>query len=255
MKTQYRYLTDFDTNSGVTENSAEFSGVSPGLDVPSGAYIVTDNATFDNFGLTTNVKFSSTTASQFRILLGVTVAGVGRALDFNLTSGSHTVSLVNISSFTGVADSTQISKEFAPRINFETTNWYKVVITIANNVLRVSVGDWWAFESNVFSPTGTLWGFSGMASANTVIASDTYQYTNQVFWGNVNVNGVPNAAGVAVMFKQFDASVVDYQACNADGDYAILVTDDIAALNKYFIIGYVRDLPTVQPRGVCNLTL
>lgn len=254
MKTQMTNLTDFTTNSGVTETVATYKYTSPGLVVGSGDYIYHDDGAMTNFATTCWVQFGATTA-QFRVLLGVTAAGAGKALDFNLTASSQTVSLTNISTFTGVADSTIVSKEMIDRLTLTSGKWYYLTIIISNNILKVYFGNYYMFETNVYAPGDTYWGFSGMATANSTVVSDVWWYNNQVFYGNVNINGVPDVDGVAVMFKQVDGAVVDYVQCNTDGEYAILVTDDPTSGNKYFLIGYIQDEPTVQPRGVGNITL
>lgn len=255
MKTNIKNLADFTLNSGVVENATIYNDVTPALDVDTGTYIYHDSTDISNFGLICYVRFGDVTASQFRILLGVNSSGVGRALDFNMTGSSQTCAFVTISSFTGAADTTLVSKEFLPRIPLIDDTFYKISVVIANDIIKVFVNNYIMFESTSFVPTDSIWGYSGMSTSTLVYVSDTYWYKDQVFWGNVNLNAVPDGDGVATLYNQGTHALVSRVQCNDDGDYTLLVDDDPANFTKYFLIGNITTLTNIQPRGVGNITL
>jgi len=151
---------------------------------------------------------------------------------------------------------TEIVKDLKTRA-FELANdaWYPFKIIIANDILKVFFNGIMCIETSAYAPNGNWWALSGIDTGTDVFFSDVYYFESQVFFGNVNVNGVPDADGRAVLFNQDTPKMLQNGFSNVNGDYAILIEDDPASGNKYFLLGYVDDRHDVQPRGIGNITL
>jgi hypothetical protein len=167
------------------------------------------------------------------------------------------IQYVNISSWDGLPDSVNEEKDLKIRgWNFKSDVFYKITIYLANNQLKVYFNNALCVDSLAFSPSGGWMGVSGIDSTTSSYVSDLTYWEEQCLWGNVNINGVPQAtSGRAILFSQDIVEVVEYSATNTDGDYLIFLEDDPANLNKYFMIGFIADQTNIQPRGVSNITI
>ncbi len=256
MKTELNIITDF-TSSSASESGSVYKTFSPSISLASGDNALYDTTgPFDNVAITAWVRFTDSTDGKVRFHLGCTSGGAGKAIDIVMSATGWKVQYVNISSFDGLPDAVNKEKDFKLRgWEFSDNIFYKITIFLANNQLKVYFNSALAIDENAYSPAGGWTGISGIDTATTTYVDDLVVYQDQCLWGNVNINGVPQATdGRAVLFSQDIVEVVEYSSTNADGDYLIFVEDDPANLNKYFILGFVADQTDIQPRGVGNIT-
>jgi hypothetical protein len=252
-----QYLTDFDTNSGVTEDFTSFHEESPSVKVESGQYIEKDIGQMTNFAMAAWVNFSNIDNGKLRILLGTNASGIGKAIDFTMSAAGWKVQYVEIASHTGVPSSIDQEAEFKRRgFEFYSNKYYKVLVYLSGGTLTVKFDGKPALHITNYVPTGTLWGLSGRDSFSYVNVSDIRVYENQVFYGNVNINGIHQGdQGRVRMYDQTFYTIVEDVECDSSGNYMIFLEDDPLSLNKYFMIGYVDNRKDIQPRGVANITL
>jgi hypothetical protein len=256
-RTRIQYIADFDTNSGVVESSPIFKDEAPGLGVQTTTHGVNDITDISNFAISGYVRFSDIAGGKARVVFGATVAGVGKAIDFVMSGAGWKVQYVDITTFDGAATAVNQEVDFMRRaFEYYSDVWYKFQIIAQGTNLRVIFDGKECFDLTNFAPAGTYVGIAGIDTASFSYFSDLEYWHNQVFYGNVNINGVPQPLeGRAIMFHQTFYNVVEYTATNANGDYMIFIQDDPTNLNKYFLIGYVDNRRDIQPRGVANITL
>jgi len=249
-------LTHFDNNTGVTEDPIIYKTNSPSFVMSSGAYAIKDMQRFNNEAYTFYTRWDNVTnGSKLRIALGCTAAGVGKAIDIEGTTGTQSVSLVNISSWTGLADAVLETKNMYDRFSWSIGTWYKVKILIANNLIRVWVNNINVIDVPLFSVAGNYMAITGINSTSNVRVSDLWHYSDQCFWGNVNLNGVPYSDGIVAIYNQETFTILGYVNNNDAGDYVIFIEDDPNNLNKYFMTAQIRSLPDTQGKGIGNITL
>ena len=249
-------LTDFDINVGVTEDAVDYYNSPPSFVVNATDYMVKDMGRFNNEAYTFYTKFDDiTTGGKLRIAVGCTSGGVGKAIDIEGTTGAHSVSLVNISTWTGLPDSVLDTKNMYDRFEFNTTTWYKIEIVIANAMIRVWVNNILVLDNSLFAIAGNYVGITGINSSADVRVSEFWHYTDQVFWGNVNLNGVPNTDGTVALYNQETYTILGYVYVNAVGDYMLFIEDDPNNLNIFFMTAQIRSLPSTQGKGIGNITL
>lgn len=259
MKTELRYVDiDFTLNSGAVNIPSVYKDTSPGILLTSGTHAYYDTAgPFNNAAVTAWVRFTDILDGKFRLHLGCTSAGVGKAIDIVMDATGWKVQYVNISSWDGLPDTVNSEKNFKLRgWEFLSNTFYKLTVYLANNQLKVYFNGALAIDDTNYAPAGGYMGISGIDTNTSTYVSDMYFYEEQCLWGNVNINGIAQAtSGRAVLFSQDIVEVVEYSATNADGDYLIFLEDDPVNLNKYFLIGFIADQTDIQPRGVSNITI
>ena len=250
MKTFFKTPDDFTVNNGVNIIPSIYKYTSPGMVFPAATNVQYDTTgPFDNVAFTTWVRFTDIDDGKIRFHIGCTSAGVGKSIDLVMSATNWKIQYNNISSWDGAPDAVNSEKDLRLRgMSFKDAIFYKQLRVYFNNILCIA--------DDLYSPAGGWWGISGMDSATTTYVSDTYLYEEQCLWGNVNVNGVPQAIqGRAVLFNQDVVEVIEYSTTNADGDYIIFLEDDPINLNKYFLLGFIADQTNIQPRGVGNITI
>ncbi len=250
-------IADYDVNNGVTENTGIFKYTAPSMVLSSGTDIIKNMNRFHNEAFTFWVYFADATASKFEAVLGTDVNGSGVALRFDFSASYSWIRLVQVTNFGNPTyDSVIVEKDVRLiEDGFQNNTWYKCVVYLADDMLKVEFNGVQLFEIETFVPNGTYFGFSGLDTSNNIYISDATYYSDQVFWGNVNLNGVPDDQGQVLMLKQSTFSLIGRDLCNSKGEWLIFLEDDPANVNKYILIGHILDRPTYQPRGVGNITL
>lgn len=249
-------LSSFDTNSGVTEDALDFNAISPSLVLTSGDYAIKDMSLFDNQGFTFYMKETYGT-SKYRILIGTDVAGAGHCLDFVSSGTSDVFTLGTTTAFNDALATTIESVELNQTYLFTSdSNFRKVTIKIINGDIFVYLDGYGLLCSAINQTlTGTHFGIAGLDTASDVHISDLTNYENQIYWGNINLNGAPDENGYARMYNRVTHELEYESKADADGNYSILIEDDPANGNKYYIIGFIDGVTAIQPRGVSNITL
>jgi hypothetical protein len=255
-KYKYNRLTDYSINNGVTENTTIFKYESPSFELTSGSYIIKDLNRMYNEAITCWLSSSDFTNSKFQILIGCDNAGNGVALRFDMSSSQFFIRLVYISSFGNPTyDSVIIERDLFNILNLVNNTFYKISLYLSQDKVGVLFDDVDVFEISNVTFTGNYFGFSGIDTPTSIFVSDIYYYSDSVFYGNVNLNGVPDDSGNVLMLNQQTYSMVNLDRCDVDGNWMIFLEDDPINFNKYVLIGYISDRPDLQPRGVGNITL
>lgn len=259
MKTELRFVDiDFTLNSGLVNIPSIYRDTTPGILLTSGTHAYYDTGSpFTNAAITGWVRFTDHNDGKFRLHLGCTSGGVGKAIDIVMSATGWKVQYVNISSWDGLPDAVNSEFDFKPRgWDFIDNTFYNFKVYLANNHLKVYFNNTLALTEIAYAPAGGFTGISGIDTNTSTYVSDMYYYEEQCLWGNVNINGIPQSVdGRAVLFSQDIVEVVEYSATNTDGDYLIFLEDDPVNLNKYFLIGFIADQTDIQPRGVSNITI
>jgi len=245
----------FDTVTGVVDDGTNFHTVPGSLDFAVATNCVKDITRFNNEAFTFYIRMEDVTNTSFQVLLGGNNAWTGKAVRFDFSASNKWIRLADVNLADGALVTVLTEKDIHERFIFTNSVYIKVEIIISNDVVKVKYNNAPVLEYGAFSLIGNNWGFSNQTASAQVRVSDLYHYQDQIFWGNVNINGAPNAAGEVWLYNQSTYKVVDNQYCNAAGEYLIFLEDDPANLNKYFMYGYVPGSGNSQPRGVCNITL
>lgn len=248
-------ISYFDTNSGVQESNNEYRTRSPAFQCDPGTYCYKTWTSMSNRVLKMWVNMTDTTATSFKIMLGVDNTGVGRALQFDFSAANKWVRLVNVSGFDVAYDTVIEEIDLHTRWTWVNDIYEKLQIEIQGAKIRVSYGRITLFERNDMTYVGNHWGFCNLTASSTVYASDVDDIENQIIYGNVNLNGAPDDDGVVLVYNQQSYELYKKTRCDANGEYFVFIDDDPQNVNKYFIYGYIDGSGTVQPRGVSNITI
>ena len=253
--TRLESVSDYGVNSGVIDDIGVFADLSPGQELGAGSYIIDDFSQASNEVLKFYASFSNVTSTNFKILLGDTAAGIGMALQIDMSSSNLFVRLVTATGIDQTEDTIVEQNDLIDRFIPANDVFYPVQVELQGGNLRVRINNIIALETGTFVASGTNFGFCNRAGSSNVTISDVYWYTNQIVYGNVNVNGVADSNGVVILYNQFTYEVIKKQRCTPNGLFWIFIDDDPLNFNKYFMYGFIEGEYGLQPRGVSNITL
>lgn len=253
--THFDELADFGTVSGVTEDAGVFYDDGPGFLAEAGEYVLEDNGRCINEVFKFWMRLTDADATSFKFMVGANSSGVGQYVQFDFDATNMYVRLVTASGFDVAYDTAEATIDIKNMIVLSDIDWVPVQIEIQDNKIRCQVRNIVCFEYKSFSPVGNYFGFCNLTGSADVHISDLYWYTDQIVYGNVNLNGVADSNGIVVLYNQSTFDVVEYRHTDSDGEYYIFIDDDPANLNKYFMYGFIDGETNIQPRGVSNITL
>jgi len=248
-------ISQFDVNNGVDHSYTQFNTTSPSFMLDPATWWLKDNEQFHNEALKVHIRMDDVESTNFKIMFGCTSAGAGRALQFDFSATNKWVRLVNTSGIDQVYDSVIEEVDMHSRRPFTDALFVSLKIIISNNKLKCWFGNYFLFDIETFSISGTYWGACNLTGSTRVYTGDVTAYSDQVLWGNVNLNGEPDDLGQVIVYNQDTYQVIDYTYCDSNGEYMVFLDDDPADMNKYFLYGFIPGIVYVQPRGVSNITL
>lgn len=261
-KTFHSDIADFTLTSATAPSNVAyvFKDISPGIYMGSGEYCVKDQTSLDNFALTFYYKFLNATSSGIRVAFGCDNTGVGYSFDYVISTATdvkYKINQLTTAGWTNAPDTTlyEIDAYHGYVHNISNVNeWRKLSIVIAGSRLQIYTDDDYLFYEDLnFTISGTHWGLASLGT-NVLYISDVYVYENQIFYGNVNIDGTTYSEnGYVNLYNQQDMSFVKRSTCDTNGDYMLFIEDDPINQNKYYILGYYSDKKNIQPRGVSNL--
>lgn len=261
-KTFHSDVADFTTNSGTANLSYIYNTVSPSIAIDNGEYIIKDQTSLDNFALTFYFRFASVANNNMRVHLGSDGTGLGNCLNLSLDASKNatlTYGELTTPGWINAIDTSIKQRQYLINNGWNVQNptyvqrWTKVSIVIVNDILEIYYDNLLFYKDESYTPVGTYFGFSNNSSVSTYI-SDVYVYENQIFYGNVNIDGtIYSSGGYVNAYYLHDMSLYKRVECDSQGRYALFIEDDPLNLNKYYIIGYYNSRADVQPRGVSNL--
>lgn len=253
--THFDEIADFGTVSGVTEDVSVFYDQSPGFLAKAGEYVLEDNGRCINEVFKFWMRLTDVDDTSFKFMVGANSSGVGQYVQFDFDVTNMYVRLVTASGFDVAYDTAEATIDIKNMIALADNDWVPVQIEIQDNKIRCRFRNIICFEYKSFSPVGNYFGFCNLSGSADVHVSDLYWYTDQIVYGNVNLNGVADGRGIVVLYNQSTFEVVEYRHTDNDGEYYIFIDDDPINLNKYFMYGFIDGETNIQPRGVSNITL
>jgi len=256
MITKLNDLTDYDINSGVVENTSIFKANGKSLELSQNDYISKDLTRFSNETFTTYFRTNQSNNFKFQYLLGCDNLGTGQALRIDGTATTLHFRIVNITTYGNPSyDSVIFEKDFFNILNINDDLWYKITIIISNNKLRVLFDGIILIDIINFTPTDNYYGYSAINSTTLTYISDINYYIDQIFYGNINLNGTPDDNGKILMASQDTMSIQYIENSDINGNWMIFNDGNPINFNKYVLIGYLNDKSSLQPRGIGNITL
>lgn len=248
-------VAQFDTVVAATNIESKFHTVGPGFKFPAGGYVVRDQLRMYNEAFKFYVNLTNKDNVSFKMMLGCDNTGTGKAIQMDFTATTVHFRLVTTSGFDVAYDTVIQEKEMSNKLVLQSDTWIECKVIVRANKLEFYFGNRRCIQLDTFTPDGNNWGWCTLTGSDTVYTSDMFYVYDQIIYGNVNLNGAPDAKGVVVMFNQNTYELVARTECDANGEYMIFLDDDPAHGNKYFMYGYVEGLNNIQPRGVSNISL
>lgn len=263
MKLQYRYLTQFDFNSGVTESTATYQTLTPSLQFIQNTYCIKNLESLVNYGSTFNIRFQTIHPTAARFMIAATADGAGYALDFvSVSSTSTMLRVVTTDGWTSASTSTLDEFDINKKaFGLVTTKYYACKTVLVDDTVDVF------FNGSLFLtvPSLDLTGktYTGWASLNvtnsTWNVSDYWIYLNQIFNGTVRFNSTNEFPKMNVYrFRQTGGTSLisgEKKMADSNGKYRFLATEDPAVNYNWLLYANYTDRPDVCPRGICNLSL
>lgn len=244
-------LTDYDTNSNVTEDNVEFHTTSPCflMDHTLTPYILKDLTRSHNESITTYFKTTDVINFKIQVLFGSNVTGTGYA--FSIEHGL--IKLVTTTTFT--ESSILISKDISNIIEFTNDTYYPLKILIVNDKIELYINNLLLIEYIGFTAIDNNIGYHLNGGTANVYISDTIYYDDQIIWGNINLNGQNNEDGIALLFSQLSIEFLTDSRCDENGNWMIFIEEDPVQQNKHILIGEITSKEYLQPKGISNITL
>lgn len=247
-------VADF-TNVGVVNSNEAYHTVAPAFKYAAATSVIKDISRFNNEAFKFHLRMDDVNSTSFKIMLGCDASGNGRAIQFDFSTNNKWIRLVNTTGIDAAYASVIAEKDIQNLMIHSSGSFIECRVEISNNKLRFMFNNLIVIDVTTFSTVGTHWGFCNLTGSSQVWTSDMFHVYDQILFGNVNLNGAPDANGIVIVYNQQTYAVVNYTRCDANGEYMVFIDDDPANANKYFLYGFITGLGTVQPRGVSNITL
>lgn len=252
---QANSISYYDTNSGVTDDNVTYKSMSPSMSMAAGTYVLKDLTRFNNEVFKFYVRFSDVTNTHFKLMIGIDNMGTGRAVHFDFSSTDAWVRLVNTSGLDQTYDTVITEHNLYNRMTMVNDQFVECRAEIVNGNFQFYFNGMRVLQSTAFTANANYFGFCNLTTGTQVYVSDVEYIYDQIIWGNVNLDGNPQAEGIVGCYKQSTLELYKYIRCLTNGAYMIFIDDDPVNANKYFIYGYVKDQGIVQPRGISNITI
>ena len=246
--TRFDAIADFDTVSGATD-------AAPGFLLEGSEHILHDNARIHNEVFKFDMQCANITNTKFKFMVGVNSLGIGQALEFDYDGATLYIRLVTSNGIDVDHMTAEATMDLTNMLVLVNGQSIPIRVEIQDNKIRCRVKNIIVAEYKSFSPNGNYFGFANRLNSSNVIITNLIQYSDQIVYGNVNLNGAANADGIVVLYNQNTYEVVEYHYTDGDGEYFIFIDDDPIYQNKYFMYGFIEGQTSIQPRGVSNITL
>ena len=246
-------LADFDIVSNVTEDPVLKYENPPSFYFENtlSPYMLKDMGRIHNEVYKMYIQSSDINNIDFMILFGCDDIGNGYAVHIDALD----IKVVELVAY-NVTNTLSSKPHFRMTIN---NTWFFVEIHIANKKLDVFLTNKYNKVSNVtnFIPVGNYFGYKNIISANSVNAnvSDTMHYTDQILWGNINVNGDGLDTSDAVLFEETTFSFIYKYNCDQYGDWAIFVDEEATDQTRHILLGLVNTERNIQAKGILGITI
>lgn len=251
MTTLYN-ISDYDISNNVSEDAGNIYENVPGLyfnNTLATPYIIKDMGRINNEVYKTYIKSPTIDSLQFLVCFGCDNLGNGYALEFK----AGFINLVTLLSY--VPTQTLATKRHQRQTS--SNSWIRVKIVIVNKKCKIffSLENTMAFEIENFIPSGNYFGYYMNGSTVDAYVSDTVHYTDQVLWGNINLNGDNQSDGRSVLLEQSTLSFIDKDDCDSLGNWAIFVDEDPLDQTRHILLGLIDNKKNIQPKGISGITL